>query len=377
MLSRPIADLQEQDLISLVSNGVAERRDLEFKRDLPGTSDSEIKEFLADATSLANAQGGDLVFGIEDRGGIATGLLGIDGSDVDGTLLRLENIVRDGIEPRLSVKMQWVPLASGRGALVLRFPASVAAPHRIRFKNSGRFWTRNSRGKYEMDVQELRHAFTQSDAMPQRLRQFHEEAVSASLGANMPYGMGGDPVAVVSIIPLGLLRDRRDLELSGENVLVPANAAKAGGYSWLPTLEGMLMHTPPDERGTIRAYTLTHRSGYIDAAFTIGGIRKLRDGSRVRLVWSGTFEDGVGEMVFHGASRLRSYGIEGPWVILVTVRGITEARFAVRESELSMPAWRETARLPELIIEHPDKDSLLPIFRGFWFLFGQTRPGSK
>jgi predicted HTH transcriptional regulator len=159
MLDRPLPDLSEQDFASLVTNGVAEGRDIEFKGELPGGSDSEVKEFLADVTSLANTQGGDLIYGIEDRGGVATGATGIVVADLNDTLLRLENMIRDGIEPRLTVRMQWVPLTTGNGILVLRIPASLVAPHRVRFKASGKFWSRNSRGKYEMDVHELRHAF--------------------------------------------------------------------------------------------------------------------------------------------------------------------------------------------------------------------------
>jgi len=36
-------------------------------RDLPSGSDADKKEFQADVTSFANAAGGDLVFGIEEK----------------------------------------------------------------------------------------------------------------------------------------------------------------------------------------------------------------------------------------------------------------------------------------------------------------------
>lgn len=45
---------------------VPESRTLEYKRDLPDPKDRDSKrEFLGDVTSFANAQGGDIVYGIE------------------------------------------------------------------------------------------------------------------------------------------------------------------------------------------------------------------------------------------------------------------------------------------------------------------------
>ena len=93
--------IDEAALRSLVDNQVAERRDLEYKRDLPGRADEDVKEFLADVTSLANAQGGDLIFGMEEAEGVATNLEGVGIADPDAEILRLESSLRDNVAPRL------------------------------------------------------------------------------------------------------------------------------------------------------------------------------------------------------------------------------------------------------------------------------------
>src|SRR5262249_28263652 len=98
MLSRALPDLTETDIAQLVTNSVTEGRDLEFKRDWPGNGDDDRKEFLADVSSLANAQGGDLVFGVEDKDGVATSVVGLDATNQDAAILRIENMLRDGIE---------------------------------------------------------------------------------------------------------------------------------------------------------------------------------------------------------------------------------------------------------------------------------------
>jgi FkbM family methyltransferase len=51
MIPKRLAEITEDDLLALISNGVAEGRVLEYKRDLPGNSDGDKKEFLADSNS--------------------------------------------------------------------------------------------------------------------------------------------------------------------------------------------------------------------------------------------------------------------------------------------------------------------------------------
>jgi hypothetical protein len=372
MLPRPLTDLSEQDFVSLVANSVSEKRDLDFKRDLPGGSDKDTKEFLADVTSFANAQGGDLVFGIEDRNGVAIGVPGIDVNNIDSVQLRLESVIRDGVAPRLFVKMHCILTTEGRGVLVIRIPASLVAPHRIQFKNSGRFWNRNSRGKYEMDVQELRHAFTESEAMPQRLRALHEGALGYASGINMPFSMARLPTAVVSIMPLGFLRETRDILLMGENTLLPPRAAR--GFECLPILEGFIWYNPADENGAVNTFALTHRTGRIDASWQFGEFVQ-RDSRSILLAYLDDFENGLGEIVLHGVGRLKQYGIEGPWVVMTTILWIKPAMLVLRSGRHSRPAWRDQARLPELILEQvKDKADLEPVVRAFWLLFGLNMP---
>jgi hypothetical protein len=78
-------------------------------------------------------------------------------------------------------------------------------------------------------------------------------------------------------------------------------------------------------------------------------------------------------MAIHGVSRLQSYSIGGPWVVMATVLGIKGALMANLNGDLSRPAWRDRARLPELILEHVSNENLAPIFKSFWLLFGMIK----
>ena len=88
MLEKAIEEISEADLIDLVQNQVGERRTLEFKRYLPEIGADPAKEFLADVSSFANDQGGDILFGIEEENGIASGLPGVQLDNVDATKMR-------------------------------------------------------------------------------------------------------------------------------------------------------------------------------------------------------------------------------------------------------------------------------------------------
>jgi predicted HTH transcriptional regulator len=76
MFGKLFDQIDSIDLEQLVADRVPEGRELEYKRELPGNADEDKREFLYDVTSLANASGGFLIYGIEekrDENGKATG----------------------------------------------------------------------------------------------------------------------------------------------------------------------------------------------------------------------------------------------------------------------------------------------------------------
>ncbi|WP_072380978.1 helix-turn-helix domain-containing protein [Novosphingobium sp. NDB2Meth1] len=373
MLPYALDAINEAALRSLVDNQVSERSDLEYKRDLPGRGDEEVKEFLADVTSLANAQGGDLLFGMNEADGVASELVGVETGDQDAEILRLENSLRSNVAPRLiGVQSHWIPLADGRGALLMRVPGSMNAPHQVVFKNSRRFWGRSSRGKYEMDVHELRHAFTQSEQLPHKFRQLHEQAIAMARGTDMPFAVQAGPTAVITIAPLGLFREERRIAIQREHAVVPF---RNDGYSGTDMIEGVLLCSAPNrETGETSSFALTHRSGRVDCAFTIGRLCDGNNGQQHRLVWPEQFEEGLLQMVNATQNRLRQFGIEGPWVVLATV--IDVQGFVVMRDRFfqSAPAFRNRALLGQQVFERIEEERLRPFAENLWLLFGLQRP---
>lgn len=374
MIEQPIEMIDEAALQRLIDNQVSEGRDLEFKRELPGGNDEASREFLADVTAFANAQGGDIIYGLEEANGVAANLPGVEADDHDAAILRLEGKLQTGVNPRLiGARTQWVPLANGRGALVLRIPGSLSAPHRVTYKGGARFFGRNSRGKYELDVHDLRQAFTDAAQLPQQFRQLHAEAIAASQGAEMPFAVEKAPVAVISVAPLGLFREERRIAVTRENAVVPV---RVGAFSALDTIDGVLVHAPVNDAGRVGSYALTYRTGRTDSAFVIGGVRR-NNGEDWHICWPTTFEQGLQAMTNATQMQLREHGIEGPWVVLVSVYGAKGFRMILGDGYQTALAFRNNVLLGQHIVERIDNETLMPIAEAFWLLFGVHRPNNR
>lgn len=263
MIPRDFHAIEIADIQSLVTNQVSERRTLEFKRELPGGGNDARKEFMADVTSFANAQGGDLIFGLSESKGAAAQVHGIEVANPDAELRAIEDRILAGAEPRIpGVRLKWISTDDGKHLLVIRIPASAIAPHRVIVADSAKFYGRKTNGKYPMDTQELREAFTSTEALPARLRALHLEAVDAALRDELPAGLGEGPKAIVSVIPVNYFRARLDLDITRENALAPF---RPGGHTEaVEMLEGVLLHT--DGGGPI---VWTHMRSRIAAAVRI------------------------------------------------------------------------------------------------------------
>jgi predicted HTH transcriptional regulator len=154
----PIEEITEDHFQRLIAAQAAESLHVEHKRETYGTNDDQRREFLADVSSFANSAGGDLVIGMTAAKGIPTQVHPFEG-DADAERLRLEQMARDGLYPRITnLQTRAVPLSEGGFVVVVRVTKSYNPPHRIIFKNTARFWARSSAGKYEPNVEELRRS---------------------------------------------------------------------------------------------------------------------------------------------------------------------------------------------------------------------------
>src|SRR5712691_6167552 len=101
LLHIPLDQIDEARLQALITAGAAESRTIDYKRAIYGTADSDYSEFLADTSSFANTSGGDLVLGMDAANGIPTAIAPLSIAP-DSEILRLEQIARGGLQPRIA-----------------------------------------------------------------------------------------------------------------------------------------------------------------------------------------------------------------------------------------------------------------------------------
>src|ERR1700730_22774 len=197
----PLDAISEADLQRLIQDQVAEKRDIDYKRDTYGNRDQDYAEFLADVSSFANTAGGEVVIGMTEQAGVPTGLSPLQ-IDADAEILRLENCARSGLQPRIfGFEVRAVPITGGGHVLVLRIPRSHNQPHRVIRQGSVRFWARSSAGKFEPNVDELRALFMRAPQLADRVRDFRFDRIAKIVGGDTPVPLMGTRPLILHVAP--------------------------------------------------------------------------------------------------------------------------------------------------------------------------------
>lgn len=274
MINKPFDLIDKSDIESLTLNQVPESRTLDYKEKLPGDTGDDKKEFLADVSSFANASGGDLIYGIQeqrDSKGQPTGLpkiiKGLDGINTDTEIRRLENIIRDGIAPRISnVQLAAIEGFSKGTVIIIRIPKSWVSPHMVTFKNHSRFYSRNSAGKYPLDVTEIRSAFALSESLPEKIRNFRDERIAKIVAGETPVLLSSGLKMVLHLLPIASLDPGTQIDIPSikqHNRLIPMGASS---WNYRYNFDGFLNYSPY-QTSTCNTYVQVFRTGAIESIF--------------------------------------------------------------------------------------------------------------
>lgn len=378
MIQKNIDEITEQDLQALIDNSVVERKTLEYKQTLPSNSDKGKKEFLADVSSFANASGGDLIYGItEDKKTGAPKLLeGLSIENVDQEISRLDNIIRDGIEPRIpSVGISPpIPLKNSKIALVIRIPKSWSSPHRVTFKGHDKFYTRSSNGKYPLDVGELRIAFNLSETITERIRNFRLDRISKIFANETPVPFYDNAKIVLHLIPIISFSPAQRYDIG--KIASPPEKMKpiyCGGWSHRYNLDGFLTYSGGEEKS--HSYVQLFRNGGIEA---VEGLL-LEPYKGQLIIPSIAYEQELIRSLTDYLSVLKTLNVELPIFIFLTLLGVKGYSMAVSRRfpfAMSHTIDRDILSLPEVVIDNYDVSAekvLKPCFDSIWNACGFPR----
>jgi hypothetical protein len=317
----PLGEIREDHLLRLIKTQAAESLHMEYKRETYGTNDDQRREFLADVSSFAHSAGGDLIIGMTAANGIPIGVHPFAG-DADAERLRLEQMTRDGLQPRITnLQTRAVPLSGGGFVVVVRVPKSYTPPHRIIFKNSARFWARSSAGKYEPNVEELRRIFTEAPLLAERARAFRMERI-ARIGAHeTPVGLSGQAILVLHIVPFAAFDFGQSLSLD-EVLAQRNNFAPIGGAArnYQITFDGFIAGSNNEGLSKPqRAYVQVFRTGIVEAVASL-----LSDEGKWLILPN--IEATIIRYARIYAASLQTLGIEPPFAIMASLADVKGKR---------------------------------------------------
>jgi hypothetical protein len=373
VIPKPIfEEIHEADIAALIDAGIPEGRTLEYKRELPDFSDAGKVKFLRIVTSFANTAGGDVIYGIDASSGIPQRVSALNFSSMDETIQRLESLAANAVDPRLPRLMfRPISLSGGGYILVIRVDRSWFSPHRVIVGGHAHFYGRNSAGSYQLDVSELRRAFSFSESIAERIRSFRSERILMIGSGNTPVPLMAGAKVVLHLLPLSSFTERTQVSVVPDSdVMSLISPTGSTAWSYRMNLDGRLSYAQHGD-GLSRAYAQVYRNGIIESAFAV----EKHESTDYLYNW---YEEWLVESIQNYMNALDKMGVVAPIYACLTFVGIGGYRFHVGSRRLfdEHPADRDVFILPEVQIDDMKTHPAVFMKQSFdtvWNAFGHAR----
>jgi hypothetical protein len=221
-----------------------------------------------------------------------------------------------------------------------------------------------------LSVREIRQAFLASELLPERIRSFRSERVTAIVNGDLPVPLTPEATKIVlHVIPFSAVDDRTGLDISTafelrNELRTVGDTNKSGRHN----LDGFVVFggqsgSAPEYDSYIQVF----RSGVIEAVNS-----SILGGHPSKLIPSAYYEREIEASLASIQGLLRKLNIEPPLALLLTFTGVKGLTMALD------PRWvahrthtidREILFLPEVIFEEYDKtaeENLKPLFIMVW-----------
>jgi Putative DNA-binding domain len=355
---KAIQDVTEQDLLPLLGR-THEIRTLDLKLALPTPSRRDRIDFLADVSSFANSAGGRLVYGIQEHPrGTAGKLVGLPASGMDAELSRLQNLIQDGLRPRLpGLQWQRVPLAPGGEVLVVEIPRSWRLPHMVSLEGHRQFYARNANGKYLVDVDELGALYRLPQTRSEWATSFRAERLAAIGGGQTPVPISRDGATLVlDLLPLEAAEygARYDFADKERDVVTRAHTLAGGVNGHRHNFDGFVTWVS-DARGTPQSFVQVFRSGAVEAVDA--SVARGDEEDEVKTLRVVAMERALLTHLPMYLELQRWLGVSPPIIVFLALLGVHDYEMPVREARLGEIHRfdRDDIVVPDTLIESYDE----------------------
>lgn len=373
---KPFPSIELRDVERLKSNAIPEGLRIDYKRDLYAPNDG--REFLKDISSFGNAQGGYLLIGVDEENGLPREILGVPSDRIDSELQRLENLCRDGIEPRIvGIQMRRIDVTDQTAIIAVLVPKSMNPPHRVTSQGTNRFFVRNSNGKHEASVEELRHLFGFSAHLSDEIDGFVRARRKQIISNEDFVADRGEGRLIIHVVNASTFRDQHFIDIKALYTdpyrFAPANASS---LSRRAILEGVVVG--PELEGRFFDRTLVFRDGSIEAVYC--ELNHQKDGAI--LVPGRHLMDCVLHSTSSALKELSALGGSGPYIISVAIETVKGAGIAFYENPFrAYPTFdRDLVVLPSFtLLEYNSSifvpTALRPLLDSLWNAVGLPECG--
>lgn len=374
MIPKRFQEISFEDIQSLFDDKIGENKTLEYKSELPNNADSLKTPFLTEVCAFANTEGGDIVFGISDEKGIPNDLVGLKIDNPDQEILRLENSIRTGIEPRVQYISSKLVCGHGKNFILLRVGKSWNAPHKV--ISNEKFYKRNSAGKYPMDVSELRIAFIQSEQVVDKIRNFKNSRIE-KLKSNdeLPVQLCSGAKLVLHLLPLSAFTESTYLSFDKDNRIIFSSLVPLGRSGWNHkyNLDGFMTYSGNEDAACSYSYTQLFRNGIIEATSSLGFLSDEKN-----KILSPAYEQDFIKGTRAYLKIFNKLEIKPPIYFFISFLGIKEYVFNIGPNYRSSKrkSDRDNLILPEGIITNLDEEPhkfFQPFFDMIWNAYGYRK----
>jgi hypothetical protein len=372
MITKRLGEVTYDDLENLVRSEVREGKTIDYKRDLPGNSEGQKKEFLYDVSSFANTVGGDLIIGVDEDKELPTEIPAFSCLNIDEELQRIDSILMSGVEPRLKYQTRVVIHPNGGHVLIVRVEKSGLAPHRVIYNGSDKFYARNSAGKYPLDVSELRDAFLLGASASTRLRDFKISRLASIAAGEGPLMNEGSPVLVLHLLSLAAFTSQQELDIS-KYYRVPIWPIGASSIGSQINIDGVL-HFEANRKEILSNYVQLYRNGSIEVADEFAFTTDEHGNSLAPLK---AIEERINKYLPKYLECMKEIEASPPIYLFLSIvggRGCRAYTGSLLSDVMSFPQLkRDPLMLSEIVIDDLTSDfqaAIKPIYNRLWNAFG-------
>lgn len=345
IFKKQFQDIEWNDIDLLISSEQLETEHLEYKREVPGNSDSNKKELLADICSFANSDGGFLIYGIgEDR---ASGKPAIQPfGNLNAETNRIEQIITTGITPRLiSYKVKAItPQQNSDGIIIIKIEKSWIGPHMVSVEQVNKFWIRKQSGKFPMDYNEIKTSFLVSGKIEDRVREFCNSRELALHQQSTVRSIKNERSLMLHVVPLSTfshrLADIQDLK-NDNHLMMPLSQDST---SWRINLDGFSRSTVSDR---VESYVQV----FWDFTHEFADSFIMESYNKPNEVFIGRIGIAVSKALRISFENMERLNIHGPKVIILRLNGLKNVALVNTKNNYEAPREFDRARivLPDIL----------------------------